>query len=111
MPPSRYLIAVYFWVNIVTDVLVWFTPFFYDPSNYVSQISSPVPDPPVPDPPVPDQPVPVLPAPYKPGTGIMTYVAHPLITLAQPTSHIPTDYYVPKLEPIPTQTIEPLCGK
>jgi hypothetical protein len=102
--PLSHIIA-FACLNIVSDLLVWLIPFIYNPSNYVPQIDSPVPD--------------------QPNNGLMTYVPHPLITLPvppQPTSLVPSGYYdIQPASPIPldyfgsmmelSTTLEPSCGK
>jgi hypothetical protein len=91
--------------SYITDLLVWLIPFIFNPSDYVPQIDSPVPD--------------------QLNNGLMTYVPHPLITLPmlpqlttpapsgyfdiQPTSPIPLGYFGPMMEL--STTLEPPCGK
>jgi hypothetical protein len=89
--PHCCLAAIYYWINVATELLVWIVPFLNDSSKYVPQISPPVPD------------------------DLLNYLPHPLITLPVPpplpTSPMPSGYFVPMLKPAMTLTFEPLVGK
>jgi hypothetical protein len=86
------LAAIYFWINVATELLARILPFFYDPSKYVPQIALLNTD--------------------ETATDLMS---PPLTTLPVPpplpTSSVPSGYFVAPLEPAMISTFEPLFGE